>query len=388
MIRYRAEILANDSLEIVEVIIVKLDTMTASDMRMHQVLNILTLTFTQGHKDLNHGNNKCLIISETLRAMSIKFSVKIVQLKVCIWPLPIQWPWPSFKVTSASQTWLLFNFQYLGQYSSYYIQIWHGGRPIHGISYMLMLGSMTLTLMPGRSGSAKATTFQCWIILTTEQSTSVATICYNCRPFFFMTLIVTLKMFLIWFDHLVFCGFFSKPRLCAWLLLFLFIIEMSVVCADRKSRLSPRAAPLPAPPCLDLDRDFENVYIACLPFFFFCPSNPGCVCLVILLLILIYIIENLAVCRRKITARSKSSSSASSYVPWPWPWFWKRLYGVTIFFFFFFSNPGCVPGSYYSYLYFENLVVCRQKITAQSKSSASARSFMPVTLTMTLKTFI
>ena len=35
-------------------IIVKLGTVTASGMRMRHVLIILTLTFIQGHADLNH----------------------------------------------------------------------------------------------------------------------------------------------------------------------------------------------------------------------------------------------------------------------------------------------------------------------------------------------
>ena len=51
-----------------------------------------------------------------IQAMPIKFAVKIIQLKVKIWPLPVQWPWPSFKVTSVSQTRLVFNLQYLGAY--------------------------------------------------------------------------------------------------------------------------------------------------------------------------------------------------------------------------------------------------------------------------------
>ena len=58
--------------------IIKLGTVTASDMRMHHMLIILTLTFIQGHTDLNHENNKCLIILETVQAMPIKFAVKIV----------------------------------------------------------------------------------------------------------------------------------------------------------------------------------------------------------------------------------------------------------------------------------------------------------------------
>ena len=76
--------LASDSSETVEVIIMKLSTVTASDMRMQHVLIIMTLTFSQGHTDLNHENNKCLIISETVQAMPITFAVKIVQLKVYV----------------------------------------------------------------------------------------------------------------------------------------------------------------------------------------------------------------------------------------------------------------------------------------------------------------
>ena len=62
---------------------------------------ILTMTFIQGHKDFNHENNKCLIISETIQAMPIKIKVKIevhmtiaspmtltfIQGHKCIWNL-------------------------------------------------------------------------------------------------------------------------------------------------------------------------------------------------------------------------------------------------------------------------------------------------------------
>ena len=62
-----------------------------------------------------------MFISETLQAMPIKFAVKIVRLKVYMTiPSPM------------SQTWLLFNLQYLPQYLSYYIEIWHDGRLMHG----------------------------------------------------------------------------------------------------------------------------------------------------------------------------------------------------------------------------------------------------------------
>ena len=45
--------LASDSSETVEVIIVKLGTVTASVMGMHHMLITLTLTFIQGHTDRN-----------------------------------------------------------------------------------------------------------------------------------------------------------------------------------------------------------------------------------------------------------------------------------------------------------------------------------------------
>ena len=64
--------LASDSSEAVAVIIVKLGTVTASDMRMHHVFIILILTFIQGHADLYHEkkNPTCLIISETIQAIN------------------------------------------------------------------------------------------------------------------------------------------------------------------------------------------------------------------------------------------------------------------------------------------------------------------------------
>ena len=74
--------LVTNALETIEVIIIKLGMVTAPDMRMHHVLMILTMTFIQGHTDLNHENNKCSIISETFQAMPIMCTVKIVQLKV------------------------------------------------------------------------------------------------------------------------------------------------------------------------------------------------------------------------------------------------------------------------------------------------------------------
>ena len=76
--------LASVSSETIEVIIIKLGTVAASEMVMHRLLIILTLTFIQGHTDLNHENNQCSIISETVQAIPIKLSVKKVRLKVYI----------------------------------------------------------------------------------------------------------------------------------------------------------------------------------------------------------------------------------------------------------------------------------------------------------------
>ena len=62
--------LASDSSEtLVQVIIVKMGTVTASDMGMHHVLIIviLTLTFIHSHTYLNHEINKCLIISQIFK---------------------------------------------------------------------------------------------------------------------------------------------------------------------------------------------------------------------------------------------------------------------------------------------------------------------------------
>ena len=58
--------LASDSLETVEVIIVKLSMVTASDMRTQNLLILLTMTFIQGHTNQNHKNNICMIISVLL----------------------------------------------------------------------------------------------------------------------------------------------------------------------------------------------------------------------------------------------------------------------------------------------------------------------------------
>ena len=72
--------LASDSSETINDIIINHSRVTASEVRTHHVLVILTLSFVQDHRDLNHKNNKSFIISETIQAMLIKFAVKIVRL--------------------------------------------------------------------------------------------------------------------------------------------------------------------------------------------------------------------------------------------------------------------------------------------------------------------
>ena len=52
---------------------------------MYHVL--MTLTFIQGHTDLNHEKDKCLINSETVQAMPIKYAVKIVRPKAYNMPI-------------------------------------------------------------------------------------------------------------------------------------------------------------------------------------------------------------------------------------------------------------------------------------------------------------
>ena len=162
--------LANDSLETVEVIIVKLGTDTDSDMGMHHVLLILTLPFIQGHTDLNHENNQCSIISETVQAMPIKFAVKIVWLKVYYDHCQSN----DLDLHVRSQVRLKLDFLTCNisdniEAISITISLLHSNLPQRCIAYILMLVLMTLTLLQGHSGSAKAK-IQCWIISTTKQA--------------------------------------------------------------------------------------------------------------------------------------------------------------------------------------------------------------------------
>ena len=93
--------LASDSSETVEVSI-KLGMVPASDMIMHHVSLILTLTVIPGHTRVNHENNKYWIISETVKAIPIKCAVRV---KVyIIFAQSDDLACSSLKVTTASQT--------------------------------------------------------------------------------------------------------------------------------------------------------------------------------------------------------------------------------------------------------------------------------------------
>ena len=128
----------SDSLETIEVIIVKRVTVTALDTRMHQVLIILTLPFIQGHTDLNYDSNKCSITSETVQAVPIKIAVKIVRLKVHITFSQSD----DLALHSRSQVRLKLDKRLTctivvisrAVFTLYGIQTWHDGRFMHGTS--------------------------------------------------------------------------------------------------------------------------------------------------------------------------------------------------------------------------------------------------------------
>ena len=99
---------------------------TASNIVMHHMLIILTLTFIQGHTYRNHSNNKCLIDSETLKAIPTTFCCEDSLDNL----FSVQWPCSSPRVTTSSQTWQMLNLYYnshpyLRHYLNYDIQTWH-----------------------------------------------------------------------------------------------------------------------------------------------------------------------------------------------------------------------------------------------------------------------
>ena len=82
--RYSSVCVSLHSSETIKVLIIKLGKVrvTASNMVLYHMLLILTLTYIHGHTDLNHENNTCLIISETVPSNPHHVAVKIVKPKV------------------------------------------------------------------------------------------------------------------------------------------------------------------------------------------------------------------------------------------------------------------------------------------------------------------
>ena len=60
----------------IAVIIIKLGTVTASDMKKHHVLIILILTSIQGHTDLNHENNNVRLFQKLDKGREIRCWLK------------------------------------------------------------------------------------------------------------------------------------------------------------------------------------------------------------------------------------------------------------------------------------------------------------------------
>ena len=120
-------------------------------------------------------NNKCLIISETIQAMTIKFAVKIVRLKICMTFARLY--------TSASQTWLLFNLQYLEQYLSYYIQPWYDGRLMDAIHAHVRFDSLDLDARSQWVGRGKTKNQRCMLSATKQAISSklATTVCHFVR---------------------------------------------------------------------------------------------------------------------------------------------------------------------------------------------------------------
>ena len=124
---------------------------------IHYMLIILTLTFIQGHTDLNHENNKCSIILETVQAILITFAVKIVLLKVYI-------------IVSQSDDLALHSRSQLDKsYTCTIIAIsrtafklwhptWHDGRLMHGISAHARFSDLDLDARSQWFGKGKNST--------------------------------------------------------------------------------------------------------------------------------------------------------------------------------------------------------------------------------------
>ena len=113
---------ASNISETSEAIAITLDAVTSTVTKIHHVSITLTLTSIQGYTYLNHKNNKCLIISETIQAMPIIFTVEIVRLNVymaTVSPMTLTFIQGRNDVSNLT---IPFNLQYIGQYLSYDIE--------------------------------------------------------------------------------------------------------------------------------------------------------------------------------------------------------------------------------------------------------------------------
>ena len=84
-------------LKVIIIKVIKLGTVTTSDMRMHHMLIILTLTLNQGHTDLIEYFRK---FSSNVKQVCCEDSLtKCLHNLFSVW-----WPWPSLKLIPASQS--------------------------------------------------------------------------------------------------------------------------------------------------------------------------------------------------------------------------------------------------------------------------------------------
>ena len=157
--------LASDFSKTIEIIIVKLGTVTASDMVMHHVLIILSWTFIHIYTDLNHEHNKCLIILVTIQAIPITFAVKIDRLKIYYDHCQSD--------DKCVSTWLLVNLQYVGQYLGYYIQKWRDGRRMDAIYAHARFDDLELDIDARSHWVGKGKNNQCWMLSATKQAVSI-----------------------------------------------------------------------------------------------------------------------------------------------------------------------------------------------------------------------
>ena len=96
---------AGDSSKTVKVITINLGTVTASDMRMHNVLIISTQPFVQSHTDVSLNVGSIKFLSNNHHVSCEDSPTK--GLYNIFW---VRWPWPSLKVTTALPSWHFFNF--------------------------------------------------------------------------------------------------------------------------------------------------------------------------------------------------------------------------------------------------------------------------------------